>query len=154
MISFSKTILITLLCLTSLNSKADLLSEYCDRYQGQVVKGFQCPKSRLYLPIRVCLFNNSANSFEFFDGCTGPTGAYKEIFYPSCIAHDFCYHHEPATNGKGRKYCDYRFYQGMLDACDDRASNINSCKKWAKNLYRSLRIVGWPAFHCENRRAN
>lgn len=131
-------------------ANADLLFKYCSQHSGTVYKGHKCPKSKIPLPINTCVFRNDDGVKQFFNGCSGPSGGHKEIFYPSCIKHDLCYHHEPSSNGYGQSKCDYIFLQSMLKACEKKAININRCNKWANIMYRGVRIIGKPAFHCAN----
>ncbi len=128
----------------------DLLLESCIKRSGSVVRGHLCPKSKIPIPARACFYKNSHNETQFYNGCSGPTGGYKEIFYSSCIQHDLCYHNEPASNGFSQKTCDMNFLNGMEKACDLKDENKVHCLKWARNLYRALRIIGKPAYHCAN----
>lgn len=130
--------------------QADLLEDSCFDYEGEIVKKYTCPKSKLPLPIRTCVFINKNGNQQFYNGCSGPSGGHKEIFYSSCIQHDLCYHHEPITNRLTQKECDYQLYENLLENCDNRATNIPKCRKWAKYMYRALRLIGKPAFHCSN----
>ena len=130
-------------------AEVDLLEDYCTKLDGVVKFGFICPKSKLPLPINMCQFTNSHGKQQFFDGCTGPTGGYKELFYPACIKHDLCYHHEPATNDLEQKDCDTLFLTIMKKSCHDQPDK-KDCLKWANTLYRGVRMVGKLAFHCEN----
>ena len=84
----------------------DLLLESCNKRNGSVVRGHLCPKSKIPIPARACFYNSSHNETQFYNGCSGPTGVYKETFYSSCIQHDLCYHNEPASNGLSQKTCD------------------------------------------------
>lgn len=127
----------------------DMLEKFCQEYSGEVKFGFTCPKSKIPLPLRMCHFSNSHKEKQFFDGCSGPSGGYKELFFPACIKHDLCYHHEPASNGKDRKFCDDLFLEIMNNACET-VENKKNCLKWAKTMYKGVRAIGTPAFHCEN----
>jgi hypothetical protein len=131
-------------------ANASLLADYCNQYNGKVFKGYKCPKSKIPLPIKTCEFKNKTGTKQFFNGCSGPSGGHSTIFFPSCIQHDLCYHHEPISNGYAQSKCDYNFLQGMLKACEKDALNISRCKKWAKIMYRGVRVIGKPAFHCAN----
>ena len=126
-----------------------VLEKFCSRYNGEVKFGFTCPKTKLPLPLKMCHFTNSQGEKNFFDGCTGPAGGFTETFYPACIRHDLCYHHEPVTNGKDQAYCDKLFYDIMVESCKGNAKE-QKCLKWAKRLYVVVQSVGKLAFHCEN----
>lgn len=133
-------------------SSDDLLRNYCDRFGGKVQKTYTCPKSKLKLNFGFCIFKNEQGIEQFFDGCTGPDGGHTDLFYPHCIAHDLCYHHEPVSNDMSRKDCDLRFKNGLLQSCES-ADNQKRCVRWAKTMYRALRIFGNIAFHCANYKA-
>lgn len=142
-----------LICLsTSVN--ADLLVEACKNVGGTVYKGYKCPKSKIPLPIKTCEYKNEDGIKQFFNGCSGPSGGHTKLFYPACIKHDLCYHHEPISNGLGQSKCDYQLLDGMLKACEEDAVDLQRCKKWARIMYRGVRIIGKPAFHCANYPAN
>ena len=154
---FIFTILFTVVSLSSMTitkEEEDTLEAFCQNYQGQVKRGFVCPKSKLPLPLKMCHFTNNYNEYQFFDGCTGPTGKYKNLFYPSCIKHDLCYHHEPETNGFSQEDCDLQFYNSMKKACETLSENQKNCLNWAKAMYKGVRAVGKAAYHCENVKAH
>jgi hypothetical protein len=145
-------ILSLLLIVLSLPNQAfsSELSRACSDRNGVVKSRYTCPKSNIPLPIKTCVYENSYGETQFFNGCSGPSGGHGKLFYNSCIKHDLCYHHEPATNGFSQKTCDKNLLSNMNSACDGGAKNIARCKKWARILYRGLRIVGAPAYHCAN----
>ncbi len=140
-------------CFSISSSQANLLNQYCKKYNGSIRNSYQCPKSKIPLPIKTCTFKNKNGIEQFFNGCSGPSGGHSKLFSPACIKHDLCYHHEPISNGYGQSKCDYNFLQGMLDACSRTAKNLKACQKWARIMYRGVRIIGKPAFHCANYRA-
>jgi hypothetical protein len=129
---------------------ADDLNLACESRGGLVKSYYTRHKSNIPLPVRTCVFENSYGETQFFNGCSGPSGGHNSLFYSSCIKHDLCYHHEPATNGYTQKVCDQNFLNNMLEACESGANNKSKCVRWAKTLYRGLRIIGTPAFHCAN----
>lgn len=135
--------------MNSYSKTVDLLKDHCSNLGGEVQFGFTCPKSRLPLPISMCHFKNAYNEDQFFDGCTGPTGGFSGLFYPACIKHDLCYHHEPATNGFDQKKCDDLFYEDMKTSCENHKDKTR-CLKWSSFLYQGVRSIGKLAFHCEN----
>jgi hypothetical protein len=143
-------ILILIIAICSSNLFASELYKQCDLRKGKVVKGFRCPKSKLRLPINICKFKNDYHEDQFFDGCTGPTGGYKKIFFPACIKHDLCYHHEPVSNAYNRLYCDKQMRDNMLAICDVSAKDIPRCRNWAWLMYKGVRAIGNPAYHCAN----
>ncbi|MBC75631.1 MAG: hypothetical protein CME64_06415 [Halobacteriovoraceae bacterium] len=143
-------LIVTICVLFLQSSHADLLDDFCDNKNGKLFTWYQCPKSKLPLRIKTCEYHNSYGELEFVNGCSGPTGGHDKLFFPACVQHDLCYHHEPATNGKGQKYCDVRMLNQLLKICDEKAQNIIRCQKWARFMYRSLRVIGKPAFHCAN----
>jgi hypothetical protein len=129
---------------------ANPLFDSCRELGGTVYKSHKCPKTGIVLPINTCRFENEFGEKQFFNGCSGPSGGHKELFFPSCITHDLCYHHEPATNGYSQKKCDLLLLDNLKTVCEDKALNIMKCKRWANIMYRALRIIGKPAFHCSN----
>lgn len=126
------------------------LKQYCDEYNGRVVKFYQCPRTKIPLPMATCVFENQRGEEQFFNGCSGPSGGHNNIFFKACIAHDLCYHHEPATSGRSQRSCDLEFLSSAKDSCELEARNPQRCKKWANRMYRALRIIGKPAFLCSN----
>lgn len=131
----------------------DILQKYCDDAGGKISQGFTCPKSKLRLGWKFCTLKDPDNKPLFFDGCTGPSGGHTELFYSSCIKHDYCYHHEPATNGYERIDCDKQFLANATSACVN-APDRKKCEDWAKIMYQGLRAFGELAFHCANYKAD
>ena len=141
---------IIILFLISSYASASQLENFCESNNGKIFDWYKCPKSKLPLKIKTCEYKNSYGELEFVNGCSGPTGGHEEIFFPACVQHDLCYHHEPASNGKSQKYCDMRMLNQLLQICDEKAENVSRCNAWARFMYRSLRVVGKAAFHCAN----
>ena len=141
-------LLITLFFLT-FQVQANQLENYCQENKGEIFKSYQCPKSKLKLPVKTCEFNNDLGETLFVNGCSGPSGGHSELFFRACVKHDLCYHHEPSTNGYNRKDCDQLFLRTALESCS-QASNQKKCQRWANLMYNSLRIIGGPAFHCSD----
>lgn len=141
--------LITFILFFSINTFAgdELLKEYCNKLDGKVVSSYQCPKSKLTIPFEFCLFNNSHGVKQFFDGCTGPTGGNSSLFYPSCIKHDLCYHHEPISNGKSQKECDTELLADLITSCE-KSLKKKKCIRWAKLMFRAVRSFGKLAYNC------
>ena len=133
---------------------ADQLEDFCSERNGKIFKKYKCPKTKLTLPIRTCEFESKFGDTQFVNGCSGPSGGHKEIFFKACIKHDLCYHHEPSTNGQTRKDCDQLFLKVANNGCDAEAKDKKKCKKWAKTMYRALRIVGGAAYHCADHPSN
>lgn len=121
----------------------------CSELGGTLKKGHKCPDTSFPLLTNVCFFENSYGDKHFTDGCTGPSGGHRDLFLPACIKHDLCYHHEPATSGKTQKQCDGEFLENLLTACED-AKSFKRCERWAKTMYRALRVFGGLAYRCEN----
>ncbi len=137
-----------LLILVSFNIRADeRLKKYCSQIGGNVVNEFTCPKSKLKLKFDFCLTKDDLGRMLFFDGCTGPSGGHADLFYPACIKHDYCYHHEPNTHGYTRSDCDHQFLNNTLDLCA-KAEDQKDCRLWAQSMYRALRMFGDVAFNC------
>jgi len=127
-----------------------LLEAFCSERGGRVVNGLKCPQTFFKSPLKNCIFNEQGDYFQFVDGCTGPSGGFKEAFFSSCIAHDLCYHHEPATNGWSQKQCDKEFLTNLEVACEG-VEKSKRCHRWAKTMYRALRGFGKLAYNCDNR---
>lgn len=138
---------LSVLLFSQISLADDLLKRHCQQIGGEMVKTITCPKSKLRLSFGFCLSKDPQGTRLFSDGCTGPMGEYKELFYPLCIQHDHCYHHEPSTNGLSRKDCDMAFLDSAVKACDGTKKPEN-CQTTAKSLYVGLRAFGWVAFNC------
>ena len=145
-----KLILLLLVLSLPLSAFADDLLKACNSRNGTIKKTYTCPKSNIPLPVKTCVYENSYGETQFFNGCSGPSGGHNKLFYNSCIKHDLCYHHEPATNGYTQKVCDLNLRNNMISACEDKATDVSKCIWWAKALYRGLRIIGTAAYHCAN----
>lgn len=152
---FMQQLLATLLSffITSFSQAETPLKRYCDQAGGVVIDKFQCPKSKLNLKWNFCFTKSPAGAPLFFDGCTGPSGGHTELFYPACIKHDYCYHHEPATNGLSRSDCDKQFLNNALDLCVG-APDQEKCRLWAQAMYKALVGFGDIAFNCANYKAD
>lgn len=127
-----------------------LLEIFCSEKGGRIVSEFKCPNTFFKSPLKNCIFNERGDFFQFVDGCTGPSGGFKESFFSSCIAHDLCYHHEPATNGWSQKQCDEEFLVNLEAACES-VENLKRCRRWAKTMYNAVRGFGRLAYHCDDR---
>jgi len=127
----------------------ELLDKFCDLYGGQVQFGYKCPKSNIYLPVRFCVIKGDDGVEKFFDGCTGPTGKFASVFYPSCVKHDFCYHKEPVTSGMTQKECDAQLLEGLLESCN-ATDDYDDCVSWANVMYKAVRNFGKLAYNCAN----
>lgn len=126
-----------------------LLKKYCDQLAGVIVGKYQCPRTRLHMLSEFCILRDRYAKRLFFDGCSGPTGPYRTLFYPACIKHDLCYHHEPATNGYRRLDCDNQFLTNLKEKCLE-ARNQDQCRVWSELLYKGVRNFGQLAFNCAN----
>lgn len=125
------------------------LEQFCHEKGGRLERGFKCPQTSFPLLTPICFFENEYDEVHFTDGCTGPSGGHRELFLESCVKHDLCYHHEPASNGLTQKDCDEAFLENLNQACL-KAPNLKKCKRWAEVMYKSLRAFGGLAFRCEN----
>jgi hypothetical protein len=144
-----KKYLIILLFLNTAVMATVQLDNLCERNKGTIVKSFTCPKSKLKLPIKTCIYKNKSYDTLFVNGCSGPSGGFGKSFFKACIAHDLCYHHEPSSNGADRKSCDQKFLNIALEECSNFSGDTRKdCRGWAKTMYYSLRVIGLPAFNC------
>ena len=153
-----KILLLPLFLLISFTSfsapqKKELLERYCEQLGGKVVNKFKCPKSKLTIPLYFCVYKTAEKKRMFFDGCTGPSGGHMSLFFPQCIKHDYCYHHEPISNGRTQKECDEEMRDGMLDLCE-KAKDPKKCRRWALNMYVAVRSFGKIAYECANYEAD
>lgn len=147
-----KNVILFLWILIAPTLNANPLQDFCLKEEGAYVKGFTCPQSRIRLFHEVCYFESETQDLLFTDGCTGPNGGFGDDFFLSCVKHDLCYHHEPATNGKDRKFCDDQFRENLLENCKSvDAERRSSCELWAKIMSGAVRTVGGIAFRCENK---
>lgn len=113
------------------------------------MNGLSCDKRKIRWKTSFCSFKDLSNREMFFNGCSGPTGGHSELFYPACIKHDLCYHHEPATRGLSKSDCDKNFRSDLLQSCD-LAKNRKYCEIWAKIMYEGVRFGGKMAYNCHN----
>ena len=132
---------------------SELLEAYCKELGGEVRRTYQCPKTKLKFNFGFCVFTNDHGIEQFFDGCTGPDGGHTELFYPHCIRHDLCYHHEPISNGLKQRDCDKEFRDGLLKSCEG-AKSRRKCHAWARTMYRAVRMFGTLAYNCANYEAS
>lgn len=146
MTSFLRVTLSFFFLLTTAQASVE---ELCQEVGGTIQKGYKCPDTSFPLLSKVCFFKNDYGDTHFTDGCTGPSGGHRDLFSKACLKHDLCYHHEPATSGKTQKQCDREFLENMLAACVD-AKSYRRCERWAKVMYRTLRVFGGLAYRCDN----
>ncbi len=128
-----------------------LLSLYCEEYNGKIKNSYKCPKSKLIIPLKFCIIQRENKPPLFFDGCSGPSGGHRKLFFPHCIEHDLCYHREPSTNGRPQVECDIEFYINLLHSCtslNDTPKRPTRCQKWAAAMYRAVRMLGTIAYNC------
>jgi hypothetical protein len=91
----------------------------------------------------------------FFNGCTGADKIpYGKIFFKACVLHDFCYHHEPISNGFSKEYCDHKFLRDMKTICDSKENDSFSCYSFADLFYGAVRSAGIISWGCSNTKAN
>ena len=143
----SRFFLITITLFALAAEANDLLEHFCALEGGDVVNELTCPKSKIPLPWKFCVFKNGQGDRLFFNGCTGPSGGHSALFYPACIQHDHCYHHEPVSNGLSRRDCDERFLVQLSERCELAADQEN-CLFWARTMFRAVRTGGFAAFNC------
>ena len=146
--------LIVIYILLTSTAMGDQLINYCNEREGFIFRSYKCPKSKLKLPVRTCEYSNELGELQFVNGCSGPSGGFKKNFFKACIAHDLCYHHEPSSNGFSRKDCDQLFLDKALQACELVTKKQKKCQRWAKTMYRSLRVIGGVAFKCADEPAS
>jgi len=121
-------------------ANASQTQKLCQDLGGKMVNKLQCPQSKDNRPL------------VYFNGCTKSVGEYGSVFFKACLKHDFCYHHEPATNGYSKKHCDKQFYVDMLNTCvqEEDFSNVISCSAMALGFYQAVKFGGDNSWECSN----
>ncbi|NVK25148.1 MAG: hypothetical protein HWE10_09490 [Gammaproteobacteria bacterium] len=136
-------------CTAAPISHQQQLKNTCKNKGGDIVTELTCPTSQEVRDGEFCLLKNSANEMVFFNGCTAGIADYDAVFFNQCLAHDLCYHHEPATNGKSKNTCDQEFYQAMEKHCEKR-SDTKRCLLMAKLFYEGVEHFGESSWQCSN----
>lgn len=129
---------------------ADQTTRLCKNSDGSMISQLQCPSSKKIRDGQFCVIQD--RPLVYFNGCTKSIGEYGDTFYNPCLKHDFCYHHEPATNGLSKKDCDSQFYDDMLDVCNakDSMKDFLSCSGVAWAFYRGVQVGGKKSWQCSN----
>ncbi|MBT4760275.1 MAG: hypothetical protein HOO06_01140 [Bdellovibrionaceae bacterium] len=122
----------------------DFLQFSCDKNAGELVSELVCPNSGEKRKGSFCIVENS-----FYNGCTASVTGYGELFFDSCVLHDHCYHHEPASNGKSKNDCDIAFYENLKQVCKTTFWK-KACDKVAKSSYKALKAFGESSWSCSN----
>jgi len=122
----------------------------CKKLDGVIIDQLKCPNSERVRDMDFCLLQDQP--VVYFNGCSKSIGNYGKTFFNPCLKHDFCYHHEPATNGLTQKDCDSQFYDNMLDVCAVKESlnNFLSCTSIAWAFYKAVRVAGKKSWQCSN----
>lgn len=132
----------------------ELTTELCEDLGGQMVDKIVCPENGRVRTGRKCQL--AENPLVFFNGCSVRFDIFRDTFFSACVAHDLCYHHEPASSGWSRKDCDQRFLDDMKNICKGMASGKGRklCYAAAGTYYGGVRIGGRRSFRCSNEKLN
>ena len=118
-----------------------------------MVKKVSCPSRKGFFWGNYCVVKNKKNQMAYFNGCTGATGKHSSLFFDACIDHDFCYHHEPVSNGVTKKQCDDRLFDDLKSICSEN-SELKNCLKTAKVFYFLVSKFGKSSYSCSNTKFN
>lgn len=137
-----------------LNQTADqieLVEELCAQLNGKMQSEITCSETGKVRKGTFCVFTNEKNEEMFFNGCSGLSGYWGEVFFMDCFYHDHCYHHEPATHQKSQKQCDQELLSNMTGTCLKMPKKKSSqCLAMTDIVYRTLRLGGFANFGCSN----
>ncbi len=143
-------LILFILASVSIQAETKSLADACKKLGGEIVNSLLCPKSKKNRDGEFCVISN--RPLVYFNGCTKSVGDYGDTFFKACLKHDFCYHHEPATNGLSKKNCDNNFYSDMLSVCmkNDKLSDFISCRSIAWGFYQAVKVGGKKSWECSN----
>lgn len=131
------------------------LIQYCQANQGEIVEPHYCPTSKRKRTGPFCKIQDDQGRNMFFNGCTGADKIpFGKTFFKACILHDFCYHHEPTSNGFTKDYCDKKLLKDMRTICDQQENNSIACKTFADLFYAAVRTAGSRSWECSKVPAN
>ena len=144
-----KTIYLSLLILLSFTANASTL-QTCTKLGGVMVNELKCPKSKKNRTGKFCVL--SGKPLVYFNGCTGGFGKYSDTFFKACLKHDFCYHHEPATNNLSKKTCDEKFFNNMTLVCNAENNRLKyfTCLGAAWSFYQAVKVGGKKSWECSD----
>lgn len=97
----------------------NVLKNYCDQNGGTLSEQWTCPTSQESRTGLFCTLKNDQGKELVTNGCTGAKGEYGDIFFPACVIHDFCYHHEPNTSQKSKEFCDRQLLRDFRKICEN-----------------------------------
>ena len=143
-------LIVTIFFLVPVFASAEQTERLCQSLGGTMVDTLQCPNSKKVRDGRFCLVRHEP--LVYFNGCTKVGGKYGSTFYKPCLKHDFCYHHEPATNNLSKKKCDRRFYEDMVDVCAAKGATEGflKCSGVAWAFYQAVKVGGKNSWQCSN----
>jgi len=131
----------------------EFLIKKCKEIHGEIVNHWTCPYSGDERDDVHCMVKDNEKRPMYFNGCTGAFGKYSEVFFPACVYHDLCYHHEPTSNNLQREDCDSKFYNNMFKICDTRPKD-DDCADAARWYYNAVATFGKNAWICSKEKAN
>ncbi len=135
--------------------KKTQLTEFCQRQDGVITEPFYCPTSQRKRTGAFCKIQDNQGRDMFFNGCTGADKIpFGKTFFKACVLHDFCYHHEPTSNGLSKDYCDKKLLKDMRTICDKQENNSFACNTFADLFYAAVRTAGNKSWNCSKVPAN
>ncbi|MBT4762172.1 MAG: hypothetical protein HOO06_10780 [Bdellovibrionaceae bacterium] len=139
-------VLLTVILLfnTSLFARSALLEQACADDGGDIVNKIICPSTEATKNGKFCVSGNM-----FYDGCSASVPGYEDFFFNSCVLHDFCYHHEPSTNGKSKIDCDKEFLANLNFQCSKHKSPFK-CRLTARTFYQAVARFGESSWQCSD----
>lgn len=85
---------------------------------------------------------------------------YISLFWSSGVAHDYCYHHNPATRGLTQTQCDENLLDDLSAVCsvsehgDYDWFNKDTCDTYAAIMYVAVQLGGKASYDVLNSRVN
>lgn len=130
------------------------LAGKCSMFGGDLIHQWICPQSGKVRNEDHCLVYDAYSNPMVFNGCSGSFGNYGEVFFQACVYHDFCYHHEPTSNGYSKEDCDSKFLLDMMDICKYEQADDHDCEGSAKWFYRAVDFFGGSSWDCSKQPAS
>lgn len=132
----------------------DYLAQQCWRMGGEMIQQWACSNSSKVRNDNFCRVYDNERRPMIFNGCSWSFGDYGKVFFQACVYHDFCYHHEPTSNGYSKDDCDNKFLLDMIDICRYQKAQDKSCESSARWFYRAVYLFGGSSWACSKEQAN
>lgn len=134
--------------------KVETLKNYCAKSGGKMIDQLNCPTSGAVRKGPWCESKDSAGNEMFTNGCDYSFGSYGDLFFRACVLHDYCYHHEPVSNGLSRDACNKKLLTDMYEICQIEGRTDEHCHTAAKIFYEAVTFFGGKAWKCSKVEAN